>query len=134
MNLITNEILQHKLESLSNAVQNYSAQVNNRIEFYGKVIDENNQPIEGASVEFVWAQMWPLPEGTPSTNIISNSEGLFSLAGVVGARLGVHVAKNGYDNVNNLNSHEFSYSTLAGITPFQPDSNSPILFHLRKSP
>jgi len=78
--------------------------------------------------------MWPLPEGTPSTNIISNSEGLFSLAGVVGARLGVHVGKNGYDNVNNLNSHEFSYSTLAGITPFQPDSNSPVLFHLRKSP
>ena len=108
----SNESMQQKLGSLSNAVQNLSTQVHGQIEFYGKVIDENNQPIEGANIEFVWAQMFPLPEGTPSTNVISDREGLFSLSGAFGARLGVHVSKAGYYYVRNLNVDSFSYSTL----------------------
>jgi len=124
--------MQQKIESLSNAVQNYSRQVHGQIEFYGKVVDESNQSIEGANIEFVWAHIWPLAEGTSSTNTISDSEGLFSLAGVVGANLGVQVSKNGYYNVRSLNNEEFNYSSLPGMTPFQPDPNNPVIFHLRK--
>jgi len=132
VNPTTNDPTQHRLESLSNIVQNWSALVHDQIQFYGKVVDESNQPIEGAGVRFVWAQMWPLPEGTPSTNVISDQEGLFSITGVVGSRLGVHVSKGGYYYVKSLNSDSFNYSSLPGMTPFRPDPKNPILFHLRK--
>jgi hypothetical protein len=132
INPATNESTQQRLQSLSNAVQNWSAQVHGQIQFYGKVVDENNQPIEGAGVQFVWAHVWPLPEGTPSTNVISDQEGLFSLSGIIGSSLGVHVSKEGYYDVRSLDNDNFNYSSLPGMTPFQPDSNNPVIFHLRK--
>jgi hypothetical protein len=132
VNPARNESTQQKLESLSNAVQNYSAQLHGHIQFYGKVVDENNQAVEGAGVEFVWSHVWPLPEGTPSTNVISDRNGLFSLADVIGSSLGVHVSKSGYYYMRSQNSDEFNFASLPGMTPFQPDPNNPVIFHLRK--
>lgn len=128
----SNAVKQQKVEPLSNAVQNWSAQVHGSIQFFGRVVDENNQPVEGAAVEFVWAQFFPLPEGTPSTNVFSDRQGFFSFAGVIGSRLGVHVKKDGYYFVKSMNTESFNYSTLPGTTPFQPESNNPVIFHLRK--
>jgi hypothetical protein len=128
----SNESMQQKLESLSNTVQNWSAQAHGRIEFYGKVVDESNQPIKGASVEFVWSHVWPLPEGTQSTNVVSDHDGLFSLTGVIGSSLGVYVSKAGYYYVRSQNTDDFNFSSFPGMTPFQPDPNNPVFFHLRK--
>jgi hypothetical protein len=129
---IPKDATQSTTGSLSNAIQNWSTQIHRPIEFYGRVVDENNQPIEGAGVEFVWTHFAPLAEETPKTNTISDYNGNFSITGVIGANLGVYVGKNGYYNVKALNQNDFSYSTLPGMTPFQSDPNNPVIFHLRK--
>jgi hypothetical protein len=121
-----------RIAALSNAFQAYSVQLHRPISFYGKVVDENDRPIEGANIEFVWAHFSPLPEGTSSTNSLSNLQGLFSLTGVTGAKLGVHVCKDGYYYERSVNLDQFTYSATFGSTPFQPDSNNPVIFHLRK--
>lgn len=129
---MTNESVEQKLESLSNAVQNYSAQIHSPIQFYGKVVDENNQPIKGASVRFVWSHLWPLAEGTLSTNVVSDREGLFFIADAIGESLCVYVSKANYYNVGSMNIDSFKYSSYLGATPFHSDPSSPTVFHLRK--
>jgi predicted transcriptional regulator YdeE len=103
------------------------------VEFYGKVIDGNNQPVEGANVEFVWVHLFPPPKDTPGTNVITDRQGLFSLSGVIGSGLSVHVSKDGYYNIKSLNRDTFNYYTLSNSPAFQPDSNNPVIFHIQKN-
>jgi len=126
------EATQQSIGSLSNAVQNWSSQIHRPIAFYGKVVDESNQPVANADINFVWTQFQPLPEGSFTTNAISDQDGLFSISGVVGASLEVMVSKKGYYYVRSLNSDNFNYSALPGLHPFQPNQMNPIIFHLRK--
>jgi hypothetical protein len=102
------------------------------IEFYGKAIDESNQPIEGAKIEFAWIHFFPPPEGEIRTNIISDQQGQFSLSGVTGVSLNVHASKDGYYDMASLNRTNFAYSTSLNSIPFQPDSNNPVIFHLHR--
>jgi hypothetical protein len=102
------------------------------IEFYGKAVDESNQPIEGAKIEFTWIHFFPPPQGAISTNAISDQQGQFSLSGVIGVSLNVRVSKDGFYDVKNLNRTNFAYSTSLNSIPFQPDSNNPVIFHLCK--
>jgi len=102
------------------------------IEFYGKAVDESNQPIEGAKIELAWIHFFPPPDGMISINVISDQQGLFSLSGVIGASLNVRISKDGYYNATSLNRTNFTYSILPNSTPFQPDSNNPVIFHLHK--
>jgi hypothetical protein len=121
-----------RIAELSNLLQTYSAQLQPPIAFYGKVLDESNRPIEGASVDLHWTHLFPPPEHAASTNTLSNPQGLFSLTGVTGATLVVYVSKEGYHDVKGPNGVEFSYSATFGSTPFQPDPKNPVVFHLRK--
>ena len=63
------------------------------INFYGKVVDQDNQPIAGATVKFVWNDIssagWSSAESTSDVN------GLFSLADKKGKGLSVSVSKMG---------------------------------------
>jgi hypothetical protein len=126
------QFVQPNMESLSNAVRNWSEKVHGQIQFYGKVVDENNLPVENADVEFVWSHFSPLPEGTPHTNTLSNHDGLFSLGGVVGNTLDVSVGKQGYYSVGRSDQNRYNYSSLPGLIPFQPDPNNPVIFQLKK--
>jgi len=101
------------------------------IEFYGKVVDENEQPVEGASVSFSYNQFIP-PERSFETNTVTDQNGLFSLSGVVGSTLGVHVEKAGYYSAKSVNQNHFDYMKHSGSAPFFPDSRYPVVFHLRK--
>lgn len=118
------------LTDLSNAVQRWSEQVHRPIEFYGKVVDENDKPVEGAGIAFSWTYYHP--EGSFATNTLSNGNGRFALKGVVGADLSVYVGKLGYYPVRSRNQDNFSYISLPGDQPFSPNPNDPIVFHLRK--
>src|SRR5271170_4280569 len=71
--------------ALSNAMQARINQVQHPIIFYGKVVDEKAQPVEGARSELTWAQFYP--EGTFVTNLLTDQAGLFSLQNVTGASL-----------------------------------------------
>src|SRR5262249_48388128 len=96
----------------ANAVQQWSNKIHRPIEFFGKVVDENSQPVPAADIEFIWSQFQP--EASFKTNTLSDSQGLFSLQNVTGATLGVYVSKSGYYPVKSINETSFQYSNLPG--------------------
>jgi hypothetical protein len=100
------------------------------IVFYGKVLDENNEPVLGANVEFSWTQVQGQADFKRNTS--SSAGGLFSLTGVNGSALDVHVSKSGYYSVKASNRENYTYMALPGCQPFQPDQGYPVVFHLRK--
>lgn len=99
------------------------------INFYGKVLDENNQPVEGASVDFKWTDL--SPNGTSEYHATSDSSGLFSMVNQTGKRLSVTASKPGFYSAADARLASFEYANPAdGL--FAPDPNNPVVFHLRK--
>ena len=99
------------------------------IEFYGKVVDENTNPVADATASFHWMEA-PTADGNRSTNTQSDSGGLFSLHGALGLTLAVSVGKEGYYSLRTDND-SFSYGSVA-VGHFSPDPQNPAIFHLRK--
>lgn len=105
------------------------------IEFFGKVIDENNQPVAGATIECAWSGT---PEkyggdGVGHRTLTSDSSGLFSLTGVEGKGMTVHVSKEGYYRRSASNGW-FEYAGFWEPSFIEPDRSRPVLFHLVKRP
>lgn len=101
------------------------------ITFYGKVVDENDAPIAGASVEFIWNDL--SSQGSSKAATQSDSAGLFSLTGVAGKGLSVHVKKAGYYTSNEQNQITFEYAAyFAKDYHYQPDPAKPVIFRLKK--
>jgi hypothetical protein len=98
------------------------------IEFYGKVIDENSNPVAGVSVHFRWATQTEDTAATTSTTE-SDTDGLFSLQGKRGRSLDVSVSKQGYYN-SRRDKTGFLYALGSDI--YSPDSFNPVIFHLQK--
>lgn len=97
------------------------------INFYGKVVDESNSPVEGASITFGWTDL--SDEGYSRTATTSDANGLFSLDGRMGKHLSVGVNKEGY-YTSKSNVGSFFY---AGENEnFIPNPGAPVIFHLRK--
>jgi hypothetical protein len=94
------------------------------MEFYGKVVDENETPINNASIAFEWAN-WE-GEGQHAS-ASSDSLGLFSLKDVKGKNLGVNVSKEGYYS----REGSFEYAD-PGHGIYTPDSAKPVVFRLHK--
>jgi hypothetical protein len=97
------------------------------IDFYGKVVDESNQPVAGADVAFNWDEV-PNEKGSKKSNTKSDSEGLFALHGARGPSLDVEVGKQGY-YASKENPWTFVYAINGH---FSPDVYNPVIFHLRK--
>jgi hypothetical protein len=119
------------LQALTNAQEEWNRKLNKPIEFYGKVVDENDQPVEGAAASFLYNR-FSSPAGSFHTNSVSDTNGLFSISGLTGSTLSVDVEKNSYYPVKSANENHFDYLTHAASQPFAPDANNPIVFHLRK--
>src|ERR1700733_335656 len=116
------------------------------INFYGKVVDENGQPVAGASVHFEWDgtvtnrnaaafRDWP----RISVDVTTDNNGLFSLKDKLGTQLDVSVGKAGYYSSRaNRGVNLFKYSQMnldvfyGGSDYYKPDSNQPVLYYLRK--
>ena len=95
------------------------------IEFYGRVVDENTNPVAGASITFGWSEQ-PKQEAARKATTQSDAAGLFSLHGERGPALDVWVGKEGY-----YASHggQWGFSYLHG---FSSDQWNPVIFLLRK--
>ena len=102
------------------------------ITFYGKVVDEKNNPIAGASVHYSVANN-PLTDGAKHEGT-SDNNGLFSISKIKGASLYVTVWKKGYYPIENLSGGAFAY----GVPPSSnidrpiPTKDNPAIFVLRK--
>ena len=98
------------------------------IAFYGKVVDENTNPIEGASVQFQWDES-PTQDVARTFMTKSDANGLFSLQEQRGRSLEVSVSKEGYYG-SRRDKTGYMYALAADI--FSPSMSNPVIFHLRK--
>ena len=97
------------------------------IEFYGKIVDEQEQPVEGVQVKFSCNDL--SAEGTSYYEKISDNQGLFSISGVQGKLLTAKVSKAGY--YTSVRDNDSFYYAGQNVN-FVPNPNQPVLFHLRK--
>jgi len=124
----------------------WKEQLSAPISFYGKIVDEADLPVSGASVELTWNDLPPDNETMNYTGenftpfafaheahgqATSDAQGLFSLLDKKGKRLCVSVAKPGFYSTGAARLQCFEYGDpLVGI--FRPDPSNPIVFRLRK--
>jgi hypothetical protein len=102
------------------------------IDFYGEVIDESNNPVQGADIKFTWNKLGAsnvIETGEASTR--SDAGGLFSVEGKKSNGLNVEVKKSGYYTVGR-GPFNFQYSQAHGGDIHHPDQRTPVIFHLRK--
>ncbi len=104
-----------------------------QIVFYGKVIDEKKNPIEGANVLLSPTQT-PTGENNPKLEKLTDRNGLFSIK-THGMGLVVMVSKEGYYQLKE-SSGDFDYvdlgSTSANIKSPHPNASDPAIFVLKK--
>lgn len=110
------------------------------VSFYGKVLDELDQPVSGASVEFSWNKANSTNEVlTRNVETTTDAEGVFSLENETGNHLSVEVGKLGYYRMGV--KPWFDYPGVGSKSSFEyadpsrlhtPDSNNPVVFRIRK--
>ncbi|MDR3402237.1 MAG: carboxypeptidase-like regulatory domain-containing protein [Chthoniobacter sp.] len=101
------------------------------INFWGKVIDQFGDPIEGAKIKYgaidkFWAN-------GSSYDGQSDAAGYFSITGIQGAGLTVGVNKEGYDGVKGKSYQAFGYGMGPDSSRAAPPTKvNPAIFVLRK--
>jgi Carboxypeptidase regulatory-like domain len=69
---------------------------NQKIDLYGKVVDQHGNAIEGANIQ-VYANDKPFSDGgSPAANLVSDSSGRFTVLELKGISLGVQAEKKGF--------------------------------------
>ena len=98
------------------------------IDFFGKVVDQDNRPVPGASIHFGWNET-PEDEGQKTYTTETDAEGIFSLRSRRGASLIVTVSKDGY-----YASHGGRLALNYAFANEKPSSDplNPVVFYLRK--
>ncbi len=105
------------------------------LDFYGRVVDENGNGVEGATVKFSYTRfdlMQPqyLFLGNGQLSVTSDGQGNFAIRGVKGYGFIVDVRKNGY--YGSTNNFQGSNIVLGGGPRVSTGQNSPMVFHLHK--
>jgi hypothetical protein len=101
------------------------------LNFYGKVLDAENQPVVGAVIQFTWTDL--SLSGSSRTEVSSDGLGRFALIGKQGKRLVVNdIIKEGYYLSKTENAFSFEYAAFFEETYHQPDPNNPVIFRMRK--
>jgi hypothetical protein len=100
------------------------------IRFYGRVVDQNMEPVSDAMIHFQWTDL--SKQGTSEANALSDANGNFSLSHTRGKNLGVYVTKQGYYTPENVKASAFEFADPGEPNFYEPDPNNPVIFRLRK--
>jgi|GEM_PF-2076200 len=118
-------------QQASPQVESYLAAFNTPINFYGKAINTEGDPVANAQI-FFGALNKPLTPSDPATKYTaaSDDDGLFSITGIKGSRLVVRVEKVGYHTLPS----EFEGIYYSNPTPKTriPTKDNPAIFVLEK--
>src|SRR5580704_15398971 len=104
------------------------------ITFYGKVIDQSNQPVVGAKVDgYVVTGYLKTPreigQKVDFVSLVSDSEGKFALENTNGMSIQISsVDKEGYK----LSPKQVKTTYLYNPSEFHPDINNPVIFKMWK--
>ncbi len=106
------------------------------IEFYGKVVDENNLPVTDALVEIEWIGVDERdgPDGVGHRTQKSGPDGLFTISGIKGKCMTARVSKDGYYTKKTLTNCTYEYGGFWEPNFIEPDRNNPVVYHLVKRP
>jgi hypothetical protein len=97
------------------------------IEFFGKVVDENGNPVPVAQAHLTWTDL--SKQGHSEKRLQSDADGRFALKDVQGYALSVQVEKGGY-RTSASNRSSFFYA--GQNVNFSPDPAKPVVFRLQK--
>jgi len=127
-NMVSDAVHRGSPEGINEMHQQALAHWQTPINFYGKVVDENTNPVAGANITFGWSEL-PTEAGARQATTISDTEGLFSLLGKRGPALDVWIGKKGY-----YASHhgQWGFSYMGAMAGFKSDPLNPVIFQLRK--
>jgi hypothetical protein len=99
------------------------------INFYGRVVDENEQPVPGTKIELSWTDL--SKAGSSQAQTTTDAQGSFSLLNQTGRNLQVRVSKDGYYTPKRQQI-SFDYAGFWDANYHEPNPNNPVIFHLRK--
>jgi hypothetical protein len=100
------------------------------IVFYGQVLDQNDQPVEGASISMSWTDL--SNKGVSKRKLISDAGGLFSISAVRGKNLGVDSIEKGGYVASGLEQNDFEYAAFFDEHYYMPDAKFPVIFRMHK--
>ena len=120
-------------DSRATMVETAIASLVRPIEFYGKVVDQDGQPLAGVQVTGeVIRPLAPFRQQEEKHITTTNINGLFGFQGLRGMLLWIALSKQGY-NVSSTRQR-FDYSEVeAGKNVFRPDRRRPVVFTMWKS-
>jgi hypothetical protein len=98
------------------------------IEFYGKVVDLEGNPVTNAEVTY--SAFNRFFENSKAQTTISDAEGYFAINDIKGGSIYVRVAKDGYYKIKE-SERSFGYA-VPDENPAADDPNNPAIFKLRK--
>jgi len=117
------------LEDMKNADPNYEVKV--PLEFYGKVLDQHDQPVVGAKIEI--RLNVADDQGSKERDLVSHIDGTFSLVGIRGKYVFVDVyAPNGYTCGEQGNRGSYNYAIPGEFNFHIPDPKQPVIFRIWK--
>ena len=110
-----------------------------RINFYGKVLDDHDQPVQGAEVMLQISRFSPNPAAVWTAvvglSLKTDKDGNFMVHGERGSSLFVaKIKKEHYDTSpfgHTKTERGFHYDQELHV-PYVPDSQNPVVYHLRK--
>lgn len=100
------------------------------IAFYGKVLDQDGNPVAGATADVIWTDI--SANGSSQMEVISDGAGLFSITDIRGKHMTVQVTKEGYQRQLTGAQSAFEYAGFWELTYHEPDAKNPVIFRLRK--
>ena len=108
------------------------------IDFYGRVLDQNDKPAPNVTVTVLLDTVSPDPAAFFSARkdiqIRTDEQGFFEYHGF-GERISVSVhSQDGYERTTGINPSSFTYGGMPGavFTKHIPDKNDPVVFRVRK--
>ena len=110
---------------------------NQPINFWGKVIDQDGQPVSGVTVRYSYhtehgnavGSPWGASKGHNGTTT-TQADGIFTITGLRGHWLSIlGLEKPGFKRANQIAREEISFNyDRAEPTHFTPDKNNPVIF------
>jgi len=107
------------------------------VHFYGRVVDQNGDPIAGAQVSVGirrFSLVGPFFMGSKNIHVETDQDGFFAVFQLRGSQLFIgEITRDGYEFSRKENlEDEFTYKGLPGEPVFVPNKNDPVIYRMRK--
>lgn len=112
------------------AIQKIKNMLGTPINFWGKVVDEDENPVQGAIIRFGATDNYY--ESGSKYRAASDENGLFSIENIKGMALSVRVEKEGYYSPHETTAGSYSYYAPESSKHSIPTKKSPAVFILKK--